>query len=227
LTSPISDSLSGTTSCIELRSLSTANEELEEESPEAVLLFDAPVVERPVAPVAPVPVAPDELLALDDALVVPLPETTSPTWPASETIVPLSGAYSLVSWTACSSLLTVSWSLLTAALAEARLASRVAALIVAFGVEEPEPASLLLRSRSPVVSPLGAALDGAVVVRFPALGVVVALGAVELGVVALCVVVPLGAVALGAVPVGVALAGVVVASVGVVPAAVLAPPGTE
>ena len=74
-----------------------------------------------------------------EALVVPLagrrlrrPARTS------ETIVPSSGAYSLVSWTACSSLCTVSLSLLTAALAEARLASRVAALTVDFD-EEDEP----------------------------------------------------------------------------------------
>jgi hypothetical protein len=85
-----------------LRSLRTANAELEEldalEELEALLV--APVAERPVAPVpAPAvlaPEPPDELLELD-ALVVPLPETTSPTWPDSETIVPLSGAYRLVS----------------------------------------------------------------------------------------------------------------------------------
>ncbi len=96
--------------------------------------------ERPVAvepPVAELP-DPDELEELLlEALVVPLPETTSPTCPESETIVPLCGAYSLVSPTASSSLCTVSWSLLTAALAEARLASRVAALTVALP-EEPE-----------------------------------------------------------------------------------------
>ena len=74
----------------------------------------------------------DELAELED-LVVPLPDTISPTWPESETIVPFSGAYSLVSWTACSSLCTVSLSLLTAALAEARLASRVAVLTVVLG----------------------------------------------------------------------------------------------
>ena len=71
-----------------------------------------------------------ELLVLDDARVVPVPETVSPTSPESETIVPLEGAYSFVFCTACSSLCTVSLSLLTAALAEARFASRVAALWV-------------------------------------------------------------------------------------------------
>jgi hypothetical protein len=44
-----------------------------------------------VAPVALDPDPLDELLELD-AFVVPLPDTTSPTWPESETIVPLSGA---------------------------------------------------------------------------------------------------------------------------------------
>ena len=93
-TLPISDSLSATTSCIELRSLSTANDELAElEDPvDPVELLD-PVADRLAeAPVAPVALDPlDELLALD-ALVVPLAETTSPTWPESETMVPLSGA---------------------------------------------------------------------------------------------------------------------------------------
>ena len=82
---------------------------------------------------------PDELEELLlEALVVPLADTTSPTCPESETIVPLCGAYSLVSPTASSALCTVSWSLLTAALAEARFASRVAVLIVVLA-EEPEP----------------------------------------------------------------------------------------
>ena len=69
--------------------------------------LEVPVAERPAAeaPVAPVPLDPDPLeeLALE-ALVVPLADTTSPTWPESETIVPLSGAYRFVFWTACSSL---------------------------------------------------------------------------------------------------------------------------
>jgi hypothetical protein len=91
---PISDSLSGTTTCIELRSLRTAKEELDE-ALEAVLVLDVPVVDRaavaPVAAAALDPESPEELLELD-AFVVPLPETTSPTCPESETIVPLSGA---------------------------------------------------------------------------------------------------------------------------------------
>jgi hypothetical protein len=70
---------------------------------------------------------PDELLP-DDALVVPVPETVWPTSPDSDTIVPFSGAYRSVFCTAFSSLWTVRLSLLTAARAEARLASRVAAL---------------------------------------------------------------------------------------------------
>jgi hypothetical protein len=56
--------------------------------------LEVPVAERPLAPVAPAALESDpleELLELD-ALVVPLPETTSPTWPESETIVPVSGA---------------------------------------------------------------------------------------------------------------------------------------
>lgn len=89
----------------------------------------------------------DELTVLA-ALVVPLPGTTSPTCPESETMVPLSGAYSLVSWTACSSLCTVSVSLLTAALAEARLASRVAVLIVDLDELAAELDALLSASRT-------------------------------------------------------------------------------
>ena len=84
-----------------VRSLNTANAELEEleapdeEEPDEV---DEPVAERPLldeeAPAAPAALDPDpleELLALE-ALVVPLPDTTSPVWPESETIVPSSGA---------------------------------------------------------------------------------------------------------------------------------------
>jgi hypothetical protein len=88
-----SDSLSGTTSCSALRSLSTAKEELElpvelEAEDEA-----APVEERPApdAPVAPEPVELAELVVLD-ALLVPVPETDSPTSPLSVTSVPLIGA---------------------------------------------------------------------------------------------------------------------------------------
>ncbi len=54
----------------------------------------APVAERPEPepPVAPVALDPDPVALLLDALVVPLPETTSPTWPERDTIVPSSGA---------------------------------------------------------------------------------------------------------------------------------------
>jgi hypothetical protein len=79
---PTSDSLSGAISCIELRSLRTANEELDELAEEDELAAEEPpVAERPVA-AAPVPVElePDPLAELLlDPLVVPLPETTSPT----------------------------------------------------------------------------------------------------------------------------------------------------
>ena len=91
---------------------------------------DLPPGRPPVEPLLPEP------LVLDDALVVPVPDTVSPTSPDRETIVPSSGAYSFVSCTACSSLCTVSLSLFTAALAEARFASRVAALCL---VVEPVP----------------------------------------------------------------------------------------
>ncbi len=94
LTLPISDSLSGTTSLIELRSLRIANAELDEleESVDADVELDAAPAERALAaePVAPAPDSPE--LAVLAAFVVPLPETTSPTWPESETIVPLCGA---------------------------------------------------------------------------------------------------------------------------------------
>jgi hypothetical protein len=132
-----SDSLSGTTSFIELRSLSTANEdELDEELLEPV----AP------APAAAAPV-PDEEPTLEElspelvSLLVPPPETVSPTSPLSETIVPSSGASRRVSATACSSLLTVSRSLRTAAFAEAMFASRVAELMLAVVAEELEAVS--------------------------------------------------------------------------------------
>ena len=83
----------------------------------------------------------------------------------------------MVSWTACSSLCTVSLSLLTAALADARLASRVAELTLELGEDELEPVSLV-----PVEPLLGDLVVGAVVVvvRVP-LGVVVA-GVVVVGV---------------------------------------------
>ena len=84
-TLPISDSLRATTSCIELRSLSTANEELEEPEEELDDLeaLDEPVVAPPAAeapPVADAPV-PDPLVEelLLEALVVPPPDTVSPT----------------------------------------------------------------------------------------------------------------------------------------------------
>ncbi len=69
-----------------------------------------------------------------------MPDTVSPTSPESVTIVPLWGAYSFVFSTACSALWTASLSLFTAARAEARFASRVAALclvvlVSAAGVE--------------------------------------------------------------------------------------------
>jgi hypothetical protein len=93
-TSPTSDSLRGTTSCIELRSLRTANAELPE--PELEGLEELAVALGPRAPPA-APVAPEDAEALEeleelDALVVPVAETTSPTCPCSETIVPLWGA---------------------------------------------------------------------------------------------------------------------------------------
>jgi hypothetical protein len=170
-----------------------------------------PVAERPVAeaPAAPVELVADPLeeLAVLEALVVPLPDTTSPTWPESETIVPLSGAYSLVSWTACSSLCTLSVSLLTAALAEARFASRVAVLIVDLDELEPELDSLLSPSRV-VEVPLPEELVVVDVERL--LGVVVAAGVLTAGVVAAGVVLA-GVVAAGVVLVGVVVAGTVVA----------------
>ena len=121
LTLPISDSLSGTTSCIEVRSLSTANAELEEPEAEEppVALEDPVAAERPeeAAAEAPVALVPAPRIPIRwrscalEALVVPLAETTFADLPESETIVPSSGAYSLVSASACSSLCTVSLSL--------------------------------------------------------------------------------------------------------------------
>ena len=52
----------------------------------------APLPAAPVALVAPVALDPVEALLELDPFVVPLPETTSPTCPESETIVPVSGA---------------------------------------------------------------------------------------------------------------------------------------
>lgn len=86
-TLPISDSLSGTTSCIELRLLITAKEELEELLDDSAELLgdEALLVGEAEALLL------EELLALD-ALVVPVAETVSPTSPESVTIVPSSGA---------------------------------------------------------------------------------------------------------------------------------------
>lgn len=85
---PISDSLRGTTSCIAERSLNTANAEFEElEEPEEGEPdeLDEPAPVRPLldeeAPAAAAALDPDpleELLVLE-ALVVPLPDTISPT----------------------------------------------------------------------------------------------------------------------------------------------------
>jgi len=99
----------------------------------------------------------EELLALD-AFVVPVAETVSPTSPESVTMVPSCGAYSLVFSTACSSLCTVSLSLLTAAFADARFASRVAELTV-----EPDEDELELLFEPPEADSLG---FGAVVSLF-------------------------------------------------------------
>jgi hypothetical protein len=196
---------------MELRSLRIAKVELEEpeESLADVLEEPAPVAaERPVEAAALEPAAPEVVLLEEplelEVLVVPPPETTSPTWPESDTMVPLSGAYSLVSCTACSSLWTVSLSLFTAALADARLASRVAALTVVVGAaeldfdaEESDSSSLVARRGVVVVLRLGA---------------VPAAGVVALGVVVRGVVVP-GVAPLGEpvprVAVGVLLAGTV------------------
>jgi hypothetical protein len=90
----------------------------------------------------------------------------------------------LVFWTACSSLCTVSLSLLTAARADARFASRVAVLTIEV-VGELDLASLVSRSPPLVVcSPVVVAAGEVVVVRLlgDLLGVVA--GVVEVGVVA-------------------------------------------
>ena len=84
-TLPISDSLSGTTSCIEERSLRTANAELEELDEEEVGFGGARgargAASAEAPPVAAAPVLdPDPLEELLlEALVVPLAVTTSPT----------------------------------------------------------------------------------------------------------------------------------------------------
>ena len=87
----ISDSLSATTSCIELRSLRTAKEE--PELPVPVLAVE----EAPAPPVAVAPVPPAAELELDEleevlALLVPEAETDSPTSPERVTRVPVLGA---------------------------------------------------------------------------------------------------------------------------------------
>ena len=82
---------------MELRSLRTANAELELEEPveEEPEELDEPPAARPaVEEAAPAALDPEPLeeLELEEARVVPLPDTVSPTWPDSETIVPSSGA---------------------------------------------------------------------------------------------------------------------------------------
>jgi hypothetical protein len=75
---PTSDSLRGTTSCIELRSLRTANGELEEAAePEEPEPLERALEEDPPA-AEPELDSPEELAAVL-ALVVPPPETVSPT----------------------------------------------------------------------------------------------------------------------------------------------------
>lgn len=139
----------------------------------------------------------------------------------------------MVSWTDCSALWTVSLSLLTDALADARFASRVAVLIVGLEEEdgEPEPEEdaaelvvFVLRSETVVVLFLGEPLCG-LVVLVGLLPGALALGAVLVGSL-------LGAVLVGVVEVGVALAGAVLAGVvlvGATPAGVVVvvgePPG--
>lgn len=121
--------------------------------------------------------------------------------------------------TACSSLCTVSLSLLTAALAEARLASRVAALIVVFEVELEEVEGLasvevvVVPSRLPFV-PLPVVVVVVVVLGRVA-GLVVVLGDVVVGAGVLDVlvgvdagVVLVGVVVVGAYAAAMALAGV-------------------
>jgi hypothetical protein len=77
------------------RSLSTANAELEEEpdalAEELVVLDERLPDVPPAAPPEPAAAVVDEL-AVVEALVVPEPDTPSPTSPVRETIVPLSGA---------------------------------------------------------------------------------------------------------------------------------------
>jgi hypothetical protein len=75
--------------------LSTANEELEELSlaPEDPVEL-APAALAPAAPLDEPPLL--EELLLVEAFVVPVAETVSPTSPERVTIVPSSGAYSLV-----------------------------------------------------------------------------------------------------------------------------------
>ena len=112
----------------------------------------------------------------------------------------------MVSWTASSSLCTVSLSLLTAALADARLASRVAELMLVLDVEE--PVSLLWLSVLlfvlVVVGAVAVFLLGDVVVGAVVVGVVLA-GVVLVGAPAAgAVVVPVGPP--GEVPLGPAAA---------------------
>jgi hypothetical protein len=150
--------------------VSTAKLEEDAEVEEAV---EDPVVDAPPA----APEAPD-VEALEDAVLtaaldVPDPETTSPTSPESEAIVPSSGAVSFVWPTARSSLWTVNWSLRTVARAEARFASAVAALTVEVPLPplvapEPPPALGVLAAGA------GAAVAGALFVA----GAVLVAGAV-------------------------------------------------
>jgi len=217
----------------------SGDEELDELEELEEAVDEPPPVEPPVGdllPPLPLDVLPlDELLVLDDALVVPVPDTVSPTSPESETIVPSSGAYSFVSCTACSSLCTVSLSLFTAALAEARFASRVAALCL---VVEPVPLVPCPEEFVSIAEPLELfdfELDvGMVGVVFAACVVVVCVGMVEAPVVVVEVPVPavvvedLGEVCVGVVAaVKVVLATVLVAAVDALVTPLLADPWLE
>jgi hypothetical protein len=93
-----------------------------------------PAVAAP--PVAAVPDDPDDDDELDEALEEPPLDTVSPgVRLESDAIVPLVGAYSLVSLTAVSAVCTAACALYTAAWAEARLLGDGVAVVVVVGVE--------------------------------------------------------------------------------------------
>ncbi len=208
LTLPMSDSLNATVIVIVPASTISANAELEGDEDDELPRLSAVV---PVPPDA--ELDEDPLAAAFD--VVPADIESPANEPDSDTIVPLLGAYSLVSASASFALRTFAFALSTDACAEATLdADDVAPVEDEPADDEPvgdEPVGDEPADDEPVGAPV---LVGVVLVDVVVVGVVV-VGVVVVGVVVVGVVV-VGVVVVGVMLVDVVVMGVVVVGVVVV-----------